>query len=679
MDKPKSTAVDEAALERYEVAWMSGRPLAIEECVPPSDDPRYLATLEELVLVDLELQWEHAPELSSHALAPQAERASVDDYLARFPQLATSQIVERLRQQESAVRKLSHDRQPLAADIARSGKVRREQDDMATVTGPSTDDDKRGATAGERFVPRYQLGVGGQGEVWLAHDPELDRFVAYKMVKKSEQGSRETRARFWREAEVTGKLEHPNIVPVYEAGHSQSDCGEAPYYVMRVYGNRHLLRAIAAFHARERSPEDWRLFYGIKSYYNDRSPENDQRLQQALAEFAFDVTLPCDVDLRDAVESLRKNRDEQSGRSLQQALEAHHARGRPGQEFRELLLRFIDVCHAVAYAHSRGVIHRDLKPQNVMLGEFGETLVVDWGLAKVVGRSRDAEQESHGATVRLAPDDSGVDSQTRVGTLAGSLQYMSPEQAWGRVDELRPATDIYSLGGILYAILTGHPPHRGASATELIDAAREAKITSPRTVVSDIPSALEAVCLKALARYPDDRYRSATDLADDVSRWLADEPVSAWKEPAMVRARRWVKHHQTLVGSTAAAVLVAVATLSAMVVVVSGKNAELAGLYGTLEDQYDDLDEKNAELATLNSDLDQRNQDLGHRQSAGRSSPPTGRAERTSRPRTKPTRALDAHTRRVRSSKGSQRRPRWRRYPSPAAHDILGTTRTLGE
>src|SRR5262249_1849553 len=159
------------------------------------------------------------------------------------------------------------------------------------------------------------------------------------------------------------------------------------------------------------------------------------------------------------------------GESLKEAIARSHGGGVPGRDpgerglaLRQLLGQFVAVCNAVAYAHSRGVIHRDLKPANVMLGKFGETLVVDWGLAKVLGRP---EGEPTGDEQTLHPA-SGDGSATVVGTAVGTPAYMSPEQAAGRPDLVSTASDVYSLGATLYALLTGRAPFRGEDKGELL-------------------------------------------------------------------------------------------------------------------------------------------------------------------------------------------------------------------
>lgn len=383
------------------------------------------------------------------------------------------------------------------------------------ASGPDTESLRRlaptGAPTGTRFVPTEKLGEGGQGEVWLALDPELDRHVALKVVKSSLRGSQATLAQFQREAVVTGKLEHPNIVPVYEAGNDRIACDDAleataladsaavepaPFYVMRVIGEQSLQQAVKEFHTGE-----W----------------SESRL-------------------------------------------------------RELLGRFIDVCHAVGYAHSRGVIHRDLKPQNVMLGDFGETLLIDWGLAKVLGQDSTPGVDEEAGTVRMdrAPN------QTQAGTILGTPAYMSPEQARGEVATLGPPTDVYGLGAILYAVLTGQPPVKKPNASAVLEDVRTGQIMPLGALNPRVPRALQAVCCTALSLQPCDRYGTAVELAEDVARWLNDEPVTVCRDPLTVRTRRWMRRHPALVSSTAATVLVAVAGLSVLSAVVTDKNKQLA-------------------------------------------------------------------------------------------------------
>jgi tetratricopeptide (TPR) repeat protein len=276
------------------------------------------------------------------------------------------------------------------------------------------------------------------------------------------------------------------------------------------------------------------------------------------------------------------------GKTLQVAINQFHEReitperdlGEQRLVFRQLLTRFVSVCNTIAYAHSRGVVHRDLKPANIMLGNYGETLVVDWGLAKAVvgatptstnatGLQRDRSEES------LECGSAGPDtpptvapSGTEMGLAMGTPSYMSPEQAAGEWNRVGSASDVYSLGATLYAILTGKPPFGGVDD---LDKVMMGKVVPPRQVRSEVPAALDAICMKAMAAQPEARYASATALAADLEQWLADEPVKAWPEPWIHRMARWGRRHRTLVSGAAALLLASVVALVIGIVAVNNE------------------------------------------------------------------------------------------------------------
>jgi serine/threonine-protein kinase len=218
---------------------------------------------------------------------------------------------------------------------------------------------------------------------------------------------------------------------------------------------------------------------------------------------------------------------------------------------RQLLTRFVAACNAVAYAHSRGVIHRDLKPANILLGKYGETLVGDWGLAKVVGRP-ELPQSNDDPTVR---PHGGHGSPTVQGAIMGTAAYMSPEQARG---EASLASDIYSLGATLYELLTGRAPVQGASTDEILDKVKRGDWLPPHELRRQTPAALDAICCQAMRLQPEERYATALELANDVERWLADEPVKAYCEPYSKAAQRWMRKHRSgVITSVARALLLA--------------------------------------------------------------------------------------------------------------------------
>lgn len=323
-----------------------------------------------------------------------------------------------------------------------------------------------------RFRILRQHAKGGLGEVHVALDVELHREVALKEIQKRHADDPESRTRFLMEAQITGGLEHPGIVPVYGLG--QYIDGR-PFYAMRFIRGDSLREAIDRFH-RADAP--------------DRDP------------------------------------------------------GERTLEFHKLLGRFVDVCDAMQYAHDRGILHRDLKPGNIMLGRYGETLVVDWGLAKPIGKSESSEGSDE-PTLRL--ESASSSAETVAGTALGTPQYMSPEQAEGRLDRLGTASDVYSLGATLYCLLTGRAPFELEEVGEILRKVQRGLFPPPRKIQSRIPRNLEAVCLKAMALRREDRYASPGALAEDIKNWLANEPVSAWPEPWSWRVARWGRRHRAVV------------------------------------------------------------------------------------------------------------------------------------
>ncbi len=337
---------------------------------------------------------------------------------------------------------------------------------------------------GSRFHIIRPHAEGGLGRVYVAHDTELGRKVALKEIKPQFSDQAESRRRFVLEAEITGGLQHPGIVPVYGLGAYEDG---RPFYAMQFIEGDSLQHAIARFHRRDKS--------------TDFTTRN--------------------------------------------------------QELRDLLGRLIDVCQAVAFAHSRGVLHRDLKPGNIMLGKYGETLVVDWGLAKSI----DGDFSAIPLTDLPAPTENDVEDHpiargetaieaTRAGSALGTPHYMSPEQAAGRIEELGPTTDVYSLGATLYELLAGKPPFSAwtgvATLEQRLDDVQQGRFPRIHEINRHVPRALEAICLKAMAQVPDQRYPSPLQLAADIEHWLADEPLSAQCEPVLGRMARWSRKHPSL-------------------------------------------------------------------------------------------------------------------------------------
>ena len=330
-----------------------------------------------------------------------------------------------------------------------------------------------------RYRHGDELGRGGMGRVVEAYDTQLGRTVALKEVHV--RGSSIAR-RFVREIEITARLEHQGIVPLYDSGTTPDG---RPFYVMRRVTGKPLDQVIAA------------------------SRDLDARL----------TLLPA-------------------------------------------MLAAID---AIAHAHKRGVIHRDLKPTNILVGEHGETVVIDWGLAKVIDTAGEASDENSPDSLdSLDPLDPVIPAasdslQTQAGSVFGTPGFMAPEQARGEV--LSASTDVYALGATLYQLLAGKPPATGTSATEVLGKTLMNEIRPLRDVVDGVPPELIAIVDKALAFDEKVRYRNAGELADDLRRFLDGRLVSAHDYTKRQRLSRFVRKNRTLL-SVIALALVAVAALA---------------------------------------------------------------------------------------------------------------------
>jgi eukaryotic-like serine/threonine-protein kinase len=298
--------------------------------------------------------------------------------------------------------------------------------------------------SGTKYRIMRELGRGGMATVYLAHDSELNREVAMKVLDFPDHTA-ELAGRMLREAAIVARLEHPGIVPIHDVG----------------------------------SLPDDRVFYVMKYVRGER-----------LDTFIY-KTLP------------------------------------------ERLRVFQRICEAVAFAHAEGVIHRDLKPENVMVGAFGEVLVMDWGLAKLLRNPDEGVNRDQNEPV-TRPQRKEM-SSTDHGTVLGTPSYMAPEQAAGEITKLTERTDVYSLGAILYFLLTGVAPSEGGPDS--------AGFETPRKRNPKIAPAIDAVCLHAMAPDQESRYANAMDLSRDVARFLDDLPVSVYKESLYEKSARWISRN----------------------------------------------------------------------------------------------------------------------------------------
>jgi serine/threonine-protein kinase len=341
-----------------------------------------------------------------------------------------------------------------------------------------------------------EIASGGMGRVVSVRDRYLRRPVAMKLIGADGHGKQTESliGRFQAEAQMTGQLEHPNIVPIH-------DLGVLP---------------------------DGRCFFTMKLVRGETLGEVFTRL----------------------------------ARGDRQALEKY--------SLPRLLAIFQQIANGLSFAHARGVIHRDLKPDNVMLGEFGEVLILDWGLAKLKRESSSSsparQMAGHGEREQFGGIDSLEVEGTLVGTVAGTPGYMSPEQARGEIDRLDERTDIFALGAMLYELLSGSPPYNQArSQARIRAAAEESRLDSPsdRLRSSDpgkaskhkagrVPRELAAIAMKGLAPKPEDRYASAQEFNDELQRYIERRPVLACPDTPPQRVVKWAWRNRAVVVGTAA-------------------------------------------------------------------------------------------------------------------------------
>lgn len=301
---------------------------------------------------------------------------------------------------------------------------------------------------GSRFADYELLGEiarGGMGVVFRARQVKLNRVVALKMILAGKLAGEEDVSRFYAEAEAAAKLDHPNIVPVYEVGEHR---GQHFFSMGFVDGS-------------------------------------------SLAEQVAEHPLPAD----EAAEFVRVT------------------------------------AKAVDYAHDRGVIHRDLKPANVLVDADGQPKVTDFGLAKI---------------------SQGKEDLTTTGQIMGTPNYMPPEQAAGAHDRVGPHSDVYSLGAVLYCLLTGRPPFQAPTVLEMLRQVAEQDPVSPRRLNPGIPVDLETICLKCLDKDPKDRYATAGELAADLQRFQSGIPVLARPVGRSERLWRWCRRNPMVAGLMAA-------------------------------------------------------------------------------------------------------------------------------
>ncbi|MBX3460638.1 MAG: protein kinase [Planctomycetes bacterium] len=334
--------------------------------------------------------------------------------------------------------------------------------------GKHTSKLKKLAGSKRRYSVVREIARGGMGKVIEVEDNDLRRSVALKVLRKEMLDRRDLVERFLEEAQITGQLEHPNIVPVHEIG---VDGRGNLYFTMKLVEGEDLSSILKRL--RKKDPS---------------------------AEKAFPVNRLVDI--------------------------------------------FIKVCEGVAFAHSKGVIHRDLKPANIMVGRFGEVQIMDWGVAKIVGRKEDTADR---AVVSDRQDDDAA--RTMAGSILGTPSYMSPEQARGEVNTMGPESDIFSLGVILYELLALQTPWTAQTSAQVLDQVKNFNPEPPSVMNTErrVPAELEQLAMKCLAKQAHKRIASVAELIDNLRSWQEGRTLAAVEYSFGQLIAKWIKRNKVAV------------------------------------------------------------------------------------------------------------------------------------
>ncbi len=356
------------------------------------------------------------------------------------------------------------------------------------------------------FELRAEIGRGGMGTVFEAWQRSLHRRVALKALNGTLGATSNAVLRFQREAKAAAKLSHPHILPIYAQGQQDG----VYYYVMELVSGPGLNGVIAQ--ARQRCGADTALSSAAETVAlgtkgSPESPADTVIIRQS----------PRGPDVSDSSVLLLPPGEVHSDEEY----------------FRFIARHIASIADALEYAHQRGVIHRDIKPHNLLFCADGRLVVSDFGLARVT--------EEPGVTV--------------TGEFFGSPLYMSVEQITRGANDVDHRTDIYSLGATMYEWLTLRPPFPGESREQVISRVLHTEASAPREINEAVPLDLETICLKALEKDPGRRYQTAAEMRDDLQRFLGSAPIHARRASVVSRAVRFVKRHQFVTVVAAAAVV----------------------------------------------------------------------------------------------------------------------------
>jgi serine/threonine protein kinase len=427
---------------------------------------------------------------------------------------------------------------------------------QASTCGPYTGVPGEAAPAGapvpalEDYEVLREVGRGGMGIVYEAVQRSLNRRVALKVLSLGATLDARQLQRFKNEAQAAAHLQHPNVVPVFAVGCEQG----VHYYAMRFIEGKTLAEIIREL---RRGPSD--------------RPAPSGSTDPVRAQLTDEQTVPGGTGGSPApVVSRSPDRDTVPTVGLHGAQQGDlRSAGWPGREtgpqqavrdgafFRQAAWLGVQAAEGLEHAHQLGVIHRDVKPANLLLDNQGQLWVTDFGLARWAGDA----------------------ALTMTGDMLGTLRYMSPEQASARRGLVDHRTDVYSLGATLYELVTLQPVCRAGDHRELLQQILHEDPVPPRRLCPNIPRDLETILLKALGKQVEERYATAQELADDLRRFREGQPIRARRPALWERAGRWARRHRPVVVSGVALLLLSVLALAAGTVLISQEQAKTRRAY----------------------------------------------------------------------------------------------------